>query len=172
MAWARSTCTTPATTPTALLEVIGVLKDQEQFQRVKAKSTGKPVASYHGLYATHPRNDQRLQTVIRTAGDLTTGETVDNPGSAGGISPPDRGPGLGPQRAERQRDENRYYHNKLGFSFEHPPGWQVTAGAKEIVASAPDGSASLTLTIRRRDQASTPRTVLEGSCDGRPGRRR
>ena len=32
--------------PDALLEVIGVLQDQEQFQRVKAKSTGKPVGSY------------------------------------------------------------------------------------------------------------------------------
>ena len=51
----------------ALLEVIGVLKDQEQFQRVKAKSSGKKVSTYHGLYATHPRNDKRLQTVIRKA---------------------------------------------------------------------------------------------------------
>ncbi len=154
--------------PDSLLEVIGVLKDQEQFQRVKAKSTGKPVASYHGLYATHPRNDQRLQTVIRTAGDLTTGETVDNPEVPGEFRRQIEGLVWGPS-VQSARDENRYYHNKLGFSFEHPPGWQVTAGAKEIVASAPDGSASLTLTIRRRDQASTPRTVLEGSATGTLG---
>ena len=154
--------------PDSLLEVIGVLKDQEQFQRVKAKSTGKPVASYHGLYATHPRNDQRLQTVIRTAGDLTTGETVDNPEVPGEFRRQIEGLVWGPS-VQSARDENRYYHNKLGFSFEHPPGWQVTAGAKEIVASAPDGSASLTLTIRRRDQASTPRTVLEGSATGALG---
>ena len=151
--------------PDSLLEVIGVLKDQEQFQRVKAKSTGKPVASYHGLYATHPRNDQRLQTVIRTAGDLTTGETMENPEVPGEFRRQIEGLVWGPS-VQSERDENRYYHNKLGFSFEHPPGWQVTAGSKAIVASAPDGSASLTLTIRRRDQASTPRSVLESSATG------
>jgi len=151
--------------PDSLLEVIGVLKDQEQFQRVKAKSTGKPVASYHGLYATHPRNDQRLQTVIRTAGDLTTGETTVNPEVPGEFRRQIEGLVWGPS-VQSERVENRYYHNKLGFSFEHPPGWQVTAGSKAIVASAPDGSASLTLTIRRRDQAGTPRSVLESSATG------
>jgi predicted Zn-dependent protease len=151
--------------PDSLLEVIGVLKDQEQFQRVKAKSTGKPVASYHGLYATHPRNDQRLQTVIRTAGDLTTGETTVNPEVPGEFRRQIEGLVWGPS-VQSERAENRYYHNKLGFSFEPPPGWQVTAGSKAIVASAPDGSASLTLTIRRRDQASTPRSVLESSATG------
>ncbi|MEM9257514.1 MAG: M48 family metalloprotease, partial [Pseudomonadota bacterium] len=53
-----------------LLEVLGVLKDQEQFQRVKAKAGGKPTQTYHGLYASHPRNDQRLRTVVREAGQL------------------------------------------------------------------------------------------------------
>jgi predicted Zn-dependent protease len=65
-----------------------------------------------------------------------------------------------------QREDNRYYHNKLGFSFAHPPTWQVTAGAQQIVASAPDGSATLSLTIRRRDQASSPRKVLETGANG------
>jgi len=65
-----------------------------------------------------------------------------------------------------ERDENRYYHNKLGFTFEHPPGWEVSARSQQIVARAPDGSASLTLTIRRRDQASSPRAVLESSASG------
>ena len=60
--------------PDALLNVIGVLKDQEQYQRVRAKAGGKPAGTYHGLYATHPRNDQRLQTVIRAASELDTGQ--------------------------------------------------------------------------------------------------
>lgn len=151
--------------PEALLEVIGVLKDQEQFQRVKAKSSGKPVASYHGLYATHPRNDQRLQTVIRTAGDLTTGETLVDPEVPGEFRRHIEGLVWGPS-VQSEREDNRYYHNKLGFSFEHPPGWNVTAGGQSIVATAPDGSASMTLTLRRKDQASTPRQLLETSATG------
>nr|MBP6682785.1 M48 family metalloprotease [Halioglobus sp.] len=65
--------------PEALLEVIGVLKEHEQYQRVQAKTAGKPAGSYHGLYATHPRNDQRLQTVITTAGDLGSQNPADDP---------------------------------------------------------------------------------------------
>ena len=152
--------------PDALLAVIGVLKDQEQFQRVKAKSTGKPVGSYHGLYATHPRNDQRLQTVIRTAGDLTSGETrVDDPEVPGEFRRHIEGLVWGPS-VKGERDDNRFYHNKLGFTFEHPPGWEVNSSAQQIVASAPDGSASLTLTIRRRDAGSTPKAVVESLAAG------
>lgn len=152
--------------PDALLEVIGVLKDQEQFQRARAKSTGKPVASYHGLYATHPRNDQRLQTVIRTAGELSSDETAaPDPEVPGEFRRQIDGLAWG-LSAQGQRAENRYFHNKLGFSFEHPPGWTVESSAREIVASAPDGSASLTLTIRRRDPAATPHGVLESSASG------
>ena len=54
----------------SMLSVIGVLKDQEQYRRVQAKASGKPSGTYHGLYASHPRNDLRLRTVIRAANDL------------------------------------------------------------------------------------------------------
>ena len=151
--------------PEALLEVIGVLKDQEQFQRVKAKSTGKPVASYHGLYATHPRNDQRLQTVIRTAGDLTTGEPVVDPEVPGKFRQHIEGLVWGPS-VQSEREDNRYYHNKLGFSFQHPPDWDVKTSGQAIIATAADGAATLTITLRRKDQASTPRQVLETSATG------
>ena len=46
----------------SMLSVIGVLKDQEQYRRAQAKASGKPSGTYHGLYASHPRNDLRLQT--------------------------------------------------------------------------------------------------------------
>jgi predicted Zn-dependent protease len=152
--------------PEALLEVIGVLKEHEQYQRVQAKATGKPAGSYHGLYATHPRNDQRLQTVVRTAGDLTSGETpADDPEVPGEFRRRIEGLVWG-QSVQGQRDENRFYQNKLGFTFEQPPGWEVTAGAKAIVARSPDGAASLTLTIRRRDQASSPEQVLRSIAPG------
>ena len=152
--------------PEALLAVIGVLKEQEQYQRVQAKATGKPAGSYHGLYATHPRNDQRLQTVIRTAGDLGSDDTrVDDPEVPGEFRRHLEGLAWGPS-VQGERDESRFYHNKLGFTFEQPPGWEVTAGAKAIVARSPDGAASLTVTIRRRDQASSPEQVLRGMATG------
>jgi predicted Zn-dependent protease len=151
--------------PESLLEVIGVLKDQEQFQRVKARAGGKPVASYHGLYASHPRNDQRLKEVVKTASSLDYATPADDPAIPGEFERHLEGLVWG-ESVQSDRAENRFYHNKLGFTFEHPPGWTVNAGAQAIVASAPDSATDLTITIRRRDQNASPRTVLKGSVSG------
>jgi predicted Zn-dependent protease len=149
--------------PEALLEVIGVLKNQEQYRRVQAKSGGKPAGTYHGLYATHPRNDKRLQTVIQTAADLDLDEYVENPERPGEFRRHIEGLPWGPTS---QREENRFYHNKLGFSMERPENWDVATSSSSIVASAPGGDPSLTITLRRRDQSATPQKVLEDNAGG------
>ena len=148
----------------ALLEVIGVLKDQEQYQRVKAKSSGKKVSGYHGLYATHPRNDARLQQVISTARDLD--QDAENPAKLGEFRKRMEGLVWG-ESTQSLRSEERYYHNKLGFTFSRPEGWSVTANPKAITAVAPNNRASLTVTIRKRDKASTAQNVLEKNTSGR-----
>ena len=149
----------------SLLEVIGVLKDQEQFQRVKAKATGKKVSTYHGLYATHPRNDQRLQTVIRKGGELVLDEQVEDPAIPGEFQRQIEGLVWGPS-VQDNRSEDRYYHNKLAFSFAQPENWTVQAGAKAIVARADDGSATLTVTLRKRDAKASPKQVIETATSG------
>jgi predicted Zn-dependent protease len=149
--------------PYVLLEVIGVLKEQEQFQRVKAKSGGSSTGTYHGLYATHPRNDARLQRVIRTAGDLD--QTTEDPSRPGEFQAQMEGLVWG-NSSQSQRSDDRYYHNKLGFTLDQPEGWEVAAGSKEIVASAADSDASLTITVRRLDKTITTRNVLESSATG------
>ncbi len=133
--------------PNSLLDVIGVLKDQETYQRAKAKAAGRQPRSYHGLYATHPRNDKRLQRVVQTAAELDpiTPKLID----------PDEyrkmteGLAYGQSAAPPKREENRYYHNKLGFTFEVPEAWTVDRGSRAIVTRADDGGANITLTIQR-----------------------
>jgi predicted Zn-dependent protease len=152
--------------PDALLEVIGVLKDQEQYQRVRAKSSGRKVGTYHGLYASHPRNDQRLKTVVRAANELETDEYVENPEVPGEFRRQMEGLVWGAS-IQDQRAENRYYHNKLAFTFEHPEGWSVNAGSRAVVANSPAGDdTTLTVSLRRRDSGATPQSVLEGTAGG------
>jgi predicted Zn-dependent protease len=54
----------------------------------------------------------------------------------------------------------------LAFTINKPVGWSVNPGTKAIVASANDGSASLTLTLRRRDAKVTPQSVIESLASG------
>ncbi|EAQ98684.2 putative Zn-dependent protease [Congregibacter litoralis KT71] len=151
--------------PEALLDVIGVLKNQEQFMRLKAKAAGKSGTTYHGLYATHPRNDKRLQTVIRAANELDDGTYIESPEEPGEFRRVTDGLVWG-ESVEGQRADDRYYHNKLGFTIEQPEGWAVTTSSRAVVVAAPDQSASLTITLRRKDPSATPQAVLESSAKG------
>lgn len=108
--------------------------------------------TYHGLYATHPRNDKRLQTVVRAANDLDQSEYIENPEQPGEFRRHINGLVWGAS-VQGQSDPDRYYHNKLGFTFKHPPGWTVDAGSRAITTRAADNSASLAITLKRRDRS-------------------
>jgi len=58
--------------PDMMLGVIGILKDQEEFERQRAQDEGRQPGIYHGVFSTHPRNDQRLQEVIAAADRFRT----------------------------------------------------------------------------------------------------
>jgi predicted Zn-dependent protease len=144
--------------PDILLEVIGVLKDQEQYNRMMAKKTGKKFQGYHGLFASHPRNDSRLQQVVRTASELE-----ERPPAL--IEPEEfraiiSGLAYGKSSKPPEREENRFYHNKLGFTFAHPEGWTVKSGSRAIVTRPGDDSSRITLTIKRKDPNINDRQAL------------
>lgn len=151
--------------PEALLDVIGVLKNQEQFMRLKARAAGKSGTTYHGLYATHPRNDKRLKTVIRAANELDDGTYIESPEEPGEFRQVTDGLVWG-ESVAGQRADDRYYHNTLGFTIDQPEGWAITPSAQAVIATAPDGSAKLTIRLRRKDPAATPQQVLETSASG------
>ncbi len=149
----------------ALLSVIGVLKDQEMYRRVQAKASGKPTGTYHGLYASHPRNDLRLQTVIKTANTLDIAEQPEDPEQPGVFRNHVEGLVFGAS-AQAQSEPNRFYHNKLDFTFRYPEGWTVLQGSRDVTAQAPDGSASVAITLSRLDAAVTPTDYLAGTASG------
>ncbi|TGD75742.1 peptidase M48 [Mangrovimicrobium sediminis] len=153
--------------PQAMLQVLSVLKDQEQFARIKARSSGKPAGTYHGLYASHPRNDKRLHEVIDKARELHSDEYVESPEQPGEFLGHLDGLVWG-ESIQGQREENRYYHDKLAFSFAHPPGWTVETGSRAIIASSADGASSLTITLRRRT-SDGPEQALRDAATGELG---
>ncbi|MCH1610812.1 MAG: M48 family metalloprotease [Luminiphilus sp.] len=149
----------------SMLSVIGVLKDQEQYRRVQAKASGKPSGTYHGLYASHPRNDLRLRTVIRAANDLDIEEMPENPEIPGEYRRQTEGLVYGASAAA-QSDPNRFYHNKLNFTFAHPPGWTVRQGSREIVAVSADGTQTLTIGLARVDASQDTEASLIAGAQG------
>lgn len=134
--------------PNAMIEVIGVLKDQERFARRMARETGKKTTTYHGVFSTHPRNDERLQEVVGKAGDLSKERNgVDNreefreatEGLLYGIN-------YNPKTL-KAAENNTYSHSKLGFSIDFPQGWEAENQRRQIVSKAPDGRAQMSIQV-------------------------
>ena len=118
--------------PQAMIEVVQVLKDQELFaKRITGQNT-----TYHALFASHPRNDQRLQQAISSVGSIASeavepvddylarveGLTWGNAGAAGAV----RG--------------QVYYHGRLGFVLEAPAGWTLVDTPTKLTMYMPGGA--------------------------------
>ena len=58
-----------------MLDVIGVLKSQEQYSKYLARKAGRQAPSYHGVFSSHPTNDRRLQNVIAEADHIKSAGT-------------------------------------------------------------------------------------------------
>lgn len=63
--------------PKNMIDVVGVLKSQEEFDKFQARKEGRQPQAYHGVFASHPRNDTRLQKIISAAGKYKQGATRD-----------------------------------------------------------------------------------------------
>ncbi|MCO1333227.1 M48 family metalloprotease [Microbulbifer sp. OS29] len=146
--------------PQAMINVIGLLKDQETFARRRARVEGKKPQTYHGVFSSHPRNDLRLQEVVDAAGQL-----------------PEEGKetkvtyyrkktdGLVYGQNTQQSNKNRYNHKRLGFSLLFPEGWLVENQRSAIVGSAPDKSAKITITISNREGNQPADMALRSEYD-------
>src|SRR5690606_16251169 len=54
--------------PQAMIDVVAVLKNQDLFERDRARAEGREPRIYHGVFSTHPDNDTRLREAVASAG--------------------------------------------------------------------------------------------------------
>lgn len=141
--------------PQAVITVVTVLKNQEDFNTKVANQQ----PSYHGLFATHPRNDTRLQQAIASVGALPASQAtlVDNEkfrsemeGLVVGES----------QRTTGTAARNRYYQTLLGYTMVFPDGWTVTETPTTVAASNPEGDVGLRVEVQRMQEAIEPRLFI------------
>lgn len=132
--------------PQAMINVIGILKDQETFARRKARLEGKKPQTYHGVFSTHPRNDIRLQEVVAAAGKLPEDKKITKVEYYR-----EKTEGLVYGQNAQETEKNRYNHTRLGFSLLFPEGWEVENQRSAIVGKAPDSSATITIKVAKRN---------------------
>ncbi|GAA0351690.1 M48 family metalloprotease [Bowmanella denitrificans] len=153
--------------PHAMIEVISTLKDQEKFTRHLNAKTGRQ-QTYHGLFSTHPRNDTRLREVVDKAAELEKHTQVVEKDPAEFRSIMDGlvyGPSYRRPDDKKDDEDNRFTHNRLGFSVIFPDDWQVTNAGHTIIAEAPDKSALMHMEVTRRQEELPPGNYLRKYYD-------
>jgi len=145
--------------PQAMLEVIGVLKNQELFERQRARAEGREPRAYHGVFASHPDNDRRLQEVVSEADHLkTTGtpRTGRKPFLAHleGLS-------FGQSENDGVVDGTNFYHKPLNIGFRFAKDWSIDNQPDRLLASAPDQAAVVEVRVATLKKRIPPRQYLE-----------
>jgi predicted Zn-dependent protease len=128
--------------PQAMVEVIGVLKNQELYDIELAKKEGREPRRYHGVFDTHPSNDTRLKQVVGEANKYK----VANPreGREEFIRAMN-GVYFGDSPDQGVIRSNALLHEKLGISVQFPQGWRVQNQPDRVVAINTQGTALVEL---------------------------
>ncbi|MCY4356995.1 MAG: M48 family metalloprotease [Gammaproteobacteria bacterium] len=140
--------------PSAVIDVVTVLKNQEDFNRLTTGSGG----SYHGLFATHPRNDTRLQRAIASVGSLQDSQAtlIDDTEFRQHMD----GLVVGESATSRQQDErNRYYETALGYTLVFPDDWKISSSFTRVQGES-EGTGSLQIEARRLNNNPDPRVYI------------
>jgi len=146
--------------PLAMVEVIGVLKNHEDF----TKRTSSGAVSYHGVFATHPRNDTRLQEVVGRASELSEQQSsnVDPAIFREKVNGLALGPSLQIGGSEAR---NRYYQSLLNYTMVFPDGWRWDETTTQLNARAADESLTLNVSVQRLQQMKEPRLFIQDELD-------
>ncbi len=133
--------------PQAMIRVVAALKEQEVFERDRARAEGRQPRIYHGVFASHPDNDTRLQEAVAAAAKVEGRAT----GKADNVEDFMRridGLAFGSSRRQGMVRDNRFYHADFRFTMAFPQGWRVQNDPNQLLAASPDRNNIVQLTAQ------------------------
>jgi predicted Zn-dependent protease len=160
--------------PQNMVDVIQVLKSQEQFAADLAKAEGRPVASASNWLASHPANDKRLADIKAFAAKYKAqaGSYVDD-GRARYLQAID-GMTFGDSREQGVTRGRNFYHEGLGIALTAPEGWQIENAPEAIALVNGAGDAGLIVRLVPAKAGKTHDEVIRNvfkPSDGRTEKR-
>ncbi|MGB5261715.1 MAG: M48 family metalloprotease [Gammaproteobacteria bacterium] len=145
--------------PEGMLEVVGILKNQEAFDKRVAKQEGREPRAYHGLFSTHPDNDKRFQEVVAAANKFRPANTS-HIGRDSYLRAID-GLVFGDSEHEGITRNNRFYHRELDFALTFPAGWRIENKSDRVLAIAPENAGIVQLTITDLNKRISPQAFMQ-----------
>ena len=144
--------------PRKMLDVLEVLKDQEEFEKQLAKEQNRQPNVYHGLFSTHPRNDDRLKQVIGAAASI--GSTDYLPDDPEVFLKKIEGMTFGSAESEGVIRDSRFYHRDLDLTFEFPQEWLISNRPTHVLGRNTADTSFIVFTGEDRNRKETPLQFL------------
>lgn len=149
--------------PEKMIDVVAILKSQEAFDKQLAKEENRPARAYHGLFSSHPKNDQRLQEVIRAANQFRNEKKRDKQDRFLELTD---GMVLGSHAAAGIVRNNQFYHKALGITLRFPQGWLIDNLNDRIIANHSARDGFIQVIISDRNKRITPKHYLKKHFKG------
>lgn len=144
--------------PEEMINVVGILASQEEFDKQIAKEEGREPRAYHGTFSTHPSNDLRLQEVIRAANKYRSKNNRDNDGQFLKLT---NGMTLGPSEKDGVLRGNKFYHKDLDITLTFPEGWKIDNLPDRLIAANKTKDAVMQITLRDLNKRQSPKQFIE-----------
>jgi predicted Zn-dependent protease len=153
--------------PKNMVDVIGVLKDQERFAADSAKAEGRAAPQGANWLASHPSNDQRLAQITRIA-EGYKGRYGDDQRTR--FLQAIDGIGFGDGREQGVVRGANLYHEPLGLALTAPAGWSLHNDAEELLVVNAAADAALVMKLVPPDAGKTHEEILRNALKVTQGR--
>jgi predicted Zn-dependent protease len=148
--------------PRAMTDVIGILKNQEEFEKERAQKEGREPRVYHGVFASHPSADTRLQQVVAAADQYKKDGTKPGRINRGAYLAQLDSMVFGDSVVQGIRRNNRFYHEALDFTVTFPEGWRLANEPSAVSATNParDAAMEMRLVKLKKGERLSPREIM------------
>jgi predicted Zn-dependent protease len=142
-----------------MIDVVRLLKNQELFELQRAREEKRDPRVYHGVFSTHPDNDQRLREVVKAA-EKYEGKVDNKDAGRERYLQKIEGLPMGTSRAQGVLKGNRFYHANFGLTLAFPSGWRIENKADRLIAVSPGKDSILQMQTQAPPPNTGPRELL------------
>lgn len=143
--------------PQGAIDSMRALQDNDRFEREVMNRR----AIYHGIFASHPENQKRIQEFLKLGQHYAAVE----------LREPERdftamldGLTFGDQAANGVSKGNKFYHGGLRIVIEFPENWDAVLAGASVIGRAPAGE-SATINVQRMQPATDKQTPEQYARD-------
>ncbi len=149
--------------PQVMIDVIGILKDQELYEIDRARADGRRPAVYHGVFSSHPDNDRRLQEVIAAA-EVHTAERPRTTSRVGFLNRL-KGIAYGPSESQGVLVNGNFMHRDLDVFISLPRNWKSENRPDRLISVSPKKDAFIQILLDSRGTEHDAEAYLRKQFD-------